>query len=275
LEQVIPRTRAALPFGVSNALYFGYVQLGTFILTILVLPSKVGAYFAAFRIIVLVYEFPIIVFSKTLLPLMFKSYKHDINELKRLYVVGARYMCGIGVIFSCGLCVYAKTIMTTVYGRGYEDGIVVLQILALGVGIRYLSLGVEATLTAIDRMKEKVAAQAITVACFVVLNFLLIPRYSLAGAAAASVITELVLLSLLLWNVSRFFITLSPIRDLRLDRLGMAVCPLAIGALALRGNISQWLSLVGVLVMLPFVLRASKYIEWHFVDRRLCFRQSD
>jgi O-antigen/teichoic acid export membrane protein len=269
LERIIPRAHAAFPFGLSNALYFGYAQLGTFLLSALVVPSKVGAYYAAFRIIVLANEFPIIVFNKALLPLMFRSYKNDVGELKRVYAMSARYMCGIGVLFSCGLCVYASAIMRAVYGRGYEDGIVVLRILALGIGARYLSVGVEATLTAIDRLKEKLVVQGLVVVCFLGLNAVLIPRYSLMGAAMASVVSDVVLLLLLLWNVSKYLVTLSLIRDLRLDRL-----PLMITALALRGVVNDFVSFAAVLLTLPFVLRASKYLEWRFADGRFSVRQA-
>jgi O-antigen/teichoic acid export membrane protein len=164
--------------------------------------------------------------------------------------------------------------MRAVYGRGYEDGIVVLRILALGIGARYLSVGVEATLTAIDRLKEKLVVQGLVVVCFLGLNAVLIPRYSLMGAAMASVVSDVVLLLLLLWNVSKYLVTLSLIRDLRLDRLAMTVLPLMITALALRGVVNDFVSFAAVLLTLPFVLRASKYLEWRFADGRFSVRQA-
>lgn len=272
VHATLTRVRGALPFGISNALYFGYTQVGIFILSLMVLPRHVGAYAAAYRLIILCNEFPIIVFYKTLLPLMFRSYKENPQELREVYSTSAKYMLGLGLLISFFLFFYAKTIVHTLYGQSYEEGVPALQILAFSVGLRYLSTGMDATLTAIDRMRDKVLVQGTVVLCYVLLNLALIPRYSLYGAAVATLLSEAFLLALFFHRVRRHFAGLSLVKDLRLDRLGLAAFPLLLLAMIARGRFSDYLIVPLLMLSAPFLLRLTKFLDWQFTQGRIVLR---
>lgn len=254
--------RPAVPFGISAALFFFYRQTDVLMLSLMSSPEIIGAYAAVYRLIILLYELPLIVFNKTLLPTMFRSYKDNPQELKKIYATGSRYMLGLGVLFSFFLYFYAKTIVLTLFGQSYEHAALALRILAFGVPLRYLSAGAEATLTAVDRMKDKVMAQGAVALLNVALNLILIPAYSLNGAAVASLISEGVLLVLLLERTRRHFAGLSIRRDLQLGRLFLVSIILFGLATLAHGRISDYLMVPFLILISPFVLRLSRFLDW-------------
>jgi O-antigen/teichoic acid export membrane protein len=273
--ETLRRAKAAILFGCSNALYFGYSQLGIFLLASMAEPAVVGAYAAVYRIIVVANEFPIIVFQKTLLPLMFRSYKENQAELKRVYATSSKYMFGLGILLACGLFLTARSVVTLVYGKGYLAAVAPLKILACGLALRYLSCGAEAMLTAIDRLKEKVLVQLGTVVCFLILNVVLIPRFSLYGAAAASVASDVLMLGLYLWGTKAHRVGLSPLRDLRLDRLALTLVPLICIASVIPGRAGEYVSLCAAVMVLPFLLRATRFLDWRYANGQFSVRSEN
>jgi O-antigen/teichoic acid export membrane protein len=251
----------ASPFGLSAMLYFLYSQINVFVLSLMVQPDGIGAFAAALRIITLANELPIIVFNSNLLPLMFITYKTDRQYLRRLYALSAKYMLGLGVLFSFFIGFYAKPIVHSIYGRSYEQAFLPLQILSLCVFLRYLSCGAEATLTAVDRMKDKVFVQLSVALVAIVLNVVLIPKYSLLGAALATVISETTLLGLLVYRTGKNFSWLSVVGDLQVHKLALTGSILLPLALLAQGRVADYVAGCLLFVLGLLILCGSKFFD--------------
>lgn len=266
---------AAVPFGLSSALFFIYSQTNILVLSFMATPDATGGFAAVSRVLILASELPVIVFSSTLLPRMFKSYYEDPEELRRTCRSSLKYMLCSGVVLSFFLLAYGRTLILTIYGQGYLHATAALQILSVSVALRYLSTGLDAILTAIDRMRDKLIVQAVVAVINVILNILLVPMYSMNGAAISTVISDGILLCLFLERLMRAYSRLLRVGDLRLGRLGISITVLASAAWFGRVWLSDYVMIPALLAITPFVLRGTGFMMWRVSGWNLSVLKSE
>jgi O-antigen/teichoic acid export membrane protein len=98
----------------------------------------------------------------------------------------------IGVPMSVGGVILADQIISFIYGSSYADSSPVLAILASSIPFMFLSLQLNYALGAIKLQKLVMNIIVFLLVLNVGLNLLLIPMYSIKGAALATLLTELV-----------------------------------------------------------------------------------
>jgi O-antigen/teichoic acid export membrane protein len=126
------------------------------------------------------------IFAPTIAELFAKG-EHDL--LLRLYQTLTKWSLGLTIPLALGIMIFAKPLMG-VFGPDFREGWPVLAIATVG---QLVSCGVGSVgllLLMSDQQKRMVRAQAITVFLTLGLNFLLIPRIGLIGAAIASAATN-------------------------------------------------------------------------------------
>ena len=126
------------------------------------------------------------IFAPTIAEL-FANGEHDL--LLRLYQTLTKWSLGLTIPLALGIMIFAKPLMG-VFGPDFREGWPVLAIATVG---QLVSCGVGSVgllLLMSDQQKRMVRAQAITVFLTLGLNFLLIPRIGLIGAAIASAATN-------------------------------------------------------------------------------------
>ncbi len=126
------------------------------------------------------------IFAPTIAELFAKG-EHDM--LMRLYQTLTKWSLGLTIPLALGIMIFAKPLMG-VFGPDFREGWPVLAIATVG---QLVSCGVGSVgllLLMSDQQNRMVRAQAITVILTLGLNFLLIPRIGLIGAAIASAATN-------------------------------------------------------------------------------------
>jgi O-antigen/teichoic acid export membrane protein len=126
------------------------------------------------------------IFAPTIAELFAKG-EHDL--LLRLYQTLTKWSLGLTIPLALGIMIFANPLMA-VFGPDFKEGWPVLAIATVG---QLVSCGVGSVgllLLMSDQQKRMVRAQAITVFLTLGLNFLLIPRIGLIGAAIASAATN-------------------------------------------------------------------------------------
>ncbi len=126
------------------------------------------------------------IFAPTIAELFAKG-EHDL--LLRLYQMLTKWSLGLTIPLALGIMIFAKPLMG-VFGPDFREGWPVLAIATVG---QLVSCGVGSVgllLLMSDQQNRMVRAQAITVFLTLGLNFLLIPRIGLIGAAIASAATN-------------------------------------------------------------------------------------
>jgi O-antigen/teichoic acid export membrane protein len=121
------------------------------------------------------------IFAPTIAELHAKG-EHDM--LLRLYQTLTKWSLGLTIPLALGIMIFAKPLMG-IFGRDFREGWPVLAIATIG---QLVSCGVGSVgnlLIMSDQQKRFIRAQAIGVAVTVGLNFALIPRWGMTGAAIA------------------------------------------------------------------------------------------
>jgi O-antigen/teichoic acid export membrane protein len=89
-----------------------------------------------------------------------------------------------------GSFLLSKKIILSLFGPQYQNSITALRILSFLIIFSYLNGLAGYFLTSINRQALTAKFLAVTTGINVILNFILIPRYSYIGAASATVVSE-------------------------------------------------------------------------------------
>ncbi|MBI4723067.1 MAG: oligosaccharide flippase family protein [Candidatus Stahlbacteria bacterium] len=153
---------------------------------------EVGLYSAAYKIILFVFmlggAYIIAIF-----PVISRYYKESYERLCNLLSRSAKLMLTIGIPIAVGGTLIGKQIIHIFYGPEYQEGAVAFQILVWYITISFIAMVYSNSLIACDREKEYSIGVALMAGTNLILNAILIPRFSLVGAAVATVVAEGVL----------------------------------------------------------------------------------
>jgi len=194
----------ALPFSLTAFIGLIYFQIDIVMLSVMKGDAPVGWYKAACT---LVYSLVIIpdILSYAVFPVMSKFYISSKDALKITLEKSAKYLFIIGLPIAVGTILLADRIILLFYGEGFRHSIIALQILSLYLPLRFINHATGYTLSSINKESLRAFSATIAAATNVGLNLLLIPMFSFAGAAIATVITEVVLFISYYYFVAKHF----------------------------------------------------------------------
>lgn len=194
--------KEALPFGLSGIFIALYYYIDSVMLSVMVGNEVVGWYNAAYRLVLVLLSI-YIAYIISIFPVMSKFY-HEItgDSLKIVYALSFRYLTIVSIPIAIGTTLLADRIILLIYGTEYIPSIIALRILIWTVVFMYLS-GLSANLFAsINRQIVVTKVTGIGAALNIVLNLLVIPRFSYIGASITTVATEIAVLSILIYILS-------------------------------------------------------------------------
>jgi O-antigen/teichoic acid export membrane protein len=127
------------------------------------------------------------------------------TEARTLGLIGAygRVSLCAAIVVPVGGAVYARQLLSLFYGSEFEPGTFALQVLMVMSGFMFLSSFFGSNLIVLGRQRLYllgVTAGAVTNVC---LNLVLIPRYSLDGAAVATLLSEAIVFLCMAFMCSR------------------------------------------------------------------------
>lgn len=181
--------RQSIPIGFTLIMIRIYYGVDTIMLGFMKSDKDVGYYNAAYKIIMLLF-LVIGAYCSAIYPVISNYYKTSLNSLKQLLEITTKLMISALLPLAIGGTIIAKSIMRLLYGAGYDNGIVALQILLWVLAIMSINVAQAWGLLGCDRQKQfLMGAVAITLSN-IILNFMLIPPFGLIGAAIATVSAE-------------------------------------------------------------------------------------
>ncbi len=241
--------RKALPFGLSAIFVTVYFWVDTVMLSLMKGSEMVGWYNAAYRLIFGLMLIPS-VFVAAIFPVMSRHYKTAKALLRIEYEIVFRYLFAAALfIFAFGL-LFAKEIITVIYGVAYLPSVIALEVLIWVIPIIFMTFLFGNFLAAVDRQKVVTMVAGANAGLNVILNLLLIPKYGYIGASVATVLTETLGLILMGVYITRHFLVIPVIRD-----VAKPLCCIALTAVALF-FMRQWAHWVtaGVVGLLAYML---------------------
>ncbi len=194
--------REAAPIGVAILLSILYFRIDTIFLERMKGDAAVGAYGAAYKILESFMFLPAI-FLAALYPAFAETTRTSVERMKRVYRNTLRWMLLMGGAIVAGTLIFASLGLRILYGKAYAEAAPVLRILSPALLFIFVNYALTHYLVALRGQKWNAIFAGICVLVNVLLNFLLIPRWGGAGAAAATVATEAALFVLCFFAVRR------------------------------------------------------------------------
>jgi O-antigen/teichoic acid export membrane protein len=185
-----PTIKGALPFGLTGTFITIYLWIDSVMLSLIKGDEVVGWYGAAYRLVLVLLAIPI-AFNSAIFPVMSRFYISSQDSLRFTFEKYFEYMFIFGIPIGVGTTLLADRIILLIFGEGFIPSIIALQILIWALVLIFLR-------TSFERLFESINKQIIVTAAFgcgaalnVILNLILIPKYSYIGAGIATLITDL------------------------------------------------------------------------------------
>jgi len=241
--------RQGFPLAVVAVVSVLYYNVDMIMLGKLRGEASVGVYGAAYRLF-----FTLATFFNPLLtavfPTMSRLYEEtDGARLGRAYSTSTKLLLGVSVPMVVGGALLSEGIIDFIYGADFAAAAPVFRWFALIIVVAYLNSANSYFLTSIKRQRVIAKAVGVTVAINLALNWVLIPTYGAFGAVWATMVSEVLLVSITFAAIPAEF-----------RRFPIAAVGKSLVVVAGMGAVVYFLQLMGVRLLLTIAVGAVVYI---------------
>ncbi|MBU1037179.1 flippase [Patescibacteria group bacterium] len=181
-----------IPFALAAIFTRVYGYIDTVLLKQLVDETALGYYSIPYKITFSLQFIPM-AFVASLYP-AFASYFINSRELlKKTFEKSMVYLGMLAIPVTLGVIALAKPLMIKVYTNQFSPSILPLQILILSLVFLFLNFPLGSLLNACNRQTRNTVHIGVVMVINIILNFILIPKFSYLGAAIASSISTLIM----------------------------------------------------------------------------------
>ncbi|MBL7205216.1 MAG: flippase [Desulfobacteraceae bacterium] len=195
----------SISFSLSIFFLYIYYRIDTVMLSLMVNDQVTGWYNAAYRLVDVVNYIPFLIVT-AILPPMARSSKKDKDLLRDLFNRSLRYLIILAAPIGLGTYLLAPRIIQFVYGEGFSNAAFALKILIWAEVLVFVNYLGGQLLNVIDKQKAYTMIIGITAGVNILLNVILIPKYTYIGASVATLLCEVVVFILVYQTIRRFFI---------------------------------------------------------------------
>ena len=180
----------AYPFAVSAVIASFFFNMDILMLGYFKGDEAVGWYSLAYRIMTVVIIFPQF-FVQAIFPRLCKFSSSAKESLYFALEKGMKYMFLIALPMALLITHAAGPVISAVFGENFTNSILALQILIWCAATIFISMILTVTVNAMNKQKQNMFIFSFNALLNFFLNLLLIPKYSLYGAAVATLITHI------------------------------------------------------------------------------------
>lgn len=180
----------SLPMGATALITFAYFKMDTILLSLFQTSSHVGIYNVAYKIMENLIFFPAML-AGLILPLLSRFIYTNRKQFEEIADKTFKVFVIIVLPIIIGTWFLADDIIRIVSGTGFLESVPVLRILIFSLGCIFFGNYFNMLLVVGNAQKKLMQTLFFVAVLNVLLNSMLIPRFSYTGAAFASLITEL------------------------------------------------------------------------------------
>lgn len=206
--------KEALPFGLTGIFVTIYYWIDSVMLSFMQGDEAVGYYNAAYRLIMVLLFIPMVL-NLSIFPAMSQFFTNNLHSFKYAYEKYFKYMAIIGFPIGVGTTLIAEEVIWLIFGKEFMNSVLALQILVWSSIFIYLNGSFGRLLEASNRQMVVTKITGICMIENILLNFIIIPKFSYIGASVTTVITEFTALILVAIICSKIGYGLS--KDILLD----------------------------------------------------------
>lgn len=188
--------KGSFSFWIANFLRMVYQRADTLMLSAIQGFAVTGWYGAAYKITEALRFIPLVVISAVFPPLS-RLHAKSKENVKAVYERTLYYVLIAALPMAIGLTLIAKRVILFFYGASFTPSIIALQLLVWAEALFFIHYLMGFMLSAIDKQRLFTITTALYVGANLLLNIILIPKYSYVGAGTAAVTTQLMAVALL------------------------------------------------------------------------------
>jgi len=180
-----------------------YINIDSIMMGYLGHIAEIGWYNAASKISLAII-ISVSLISRSFYPVLSKFYKESKEKLQHIWEYQIKLMIILALPTMIGGFVLAPKIINLFYGESYNSSILAFRILILVTGISFLYYPYGMILVVSNQQKRSFYLILTGAIINIILNLILIPKYSLYGAAVSTAIASIIILLLAIIIVKRF-----------------------------------------------------------------------
>ena len=193
--------KLAVPFFIAGIFIKIYSHVDSILLTKLAGDEAMGFYSIPYKLVFSLQVLPM-AFGASVYPAFSQYWLKSREMLKNIFEKSFFYLMVIVLPITFGTIALADQIIIKVYSSQYEPSIIALQILIISAFFSFLTFPIGALLNACDRQKINTRNIGIVMVVNIIINLILIPRFSFVGASIAALCSQTLLFTLGLIYVS-------------------------------------------------------------------------
>jgi len=185
--------------------------------------TETGWYNASYRIVTMAI-IPASIIATSFFPALSKTFKETKEKFQKIWNYQMEIMLSLSIPLMIGGVVLAPRIINYIFDPTFSPSILALQILIIMAGIIYLYTTFYWALIIANQQKKTFLVGLIGAVVNIILNLILIPKYSLYGAAVATVITYFLMFFLFFVLISKFTTIKTINQDFLRNLFGAILC---------------------------------------------------
>lgn len=182
-----PLIKMMIPFAIAAVFARLYSYADTLILAHMAGESAVGLYSVPYKI-TYAFQFIPLALGAALYPKFSHSFEYERENIPKLLRQSVQYLFLCVIPITVGLGVLAPTIIPFIYTDAYIGSVLTLQILLTGLVFSFFTFPLGALLNACNKQHIQTGIIACALGLNILLNIILIPIYSIVGAAIATLL---------------------------------------------------------------------------------------
>lgn len=191
------------PYAMLSALSIIYFRIDTVILSKMQTIDTVGIYNAAYKIVDFLMFIPVC-YMGACFPQMSRQLKLEKDKLKDNYFLITKNLLFIILPIAVVCTLFAKDIISALFGKSFLPSASALRILIWAVVVMYINAPLGNIVYSSDKLTRFVPFAVLNTLLNIVLNIILIPKWSYIGASWTTLITEITGFILQIWLIKKF-----------------------------------------------------------------------
>lgn len=232
--------KAGIPFALTGIFYIIYYSIDVVMITQFSSTYATGLYNSAYKLINVLNLFYSI-YTAAVFPVMSKLFVGEKDLLNMSFIKSMKYLTLVTLPIAVFTTFYGYDLIV-IYGSEFMEAGGVLQILIWTVCFLFINGACSLILNASHKEYSVTKIYSIAAIFNVCLNFLLIPKYSVHGAAFATVLSEILILILEMYMVKK--IGQLPDKHFVFDILKIIFASCVLAGVLYVLNLNLWVAMV-------------------------------
>ena len=194
--------KTSYAFALTGVFVAIYHRIDAVMLSFMKGDAPVGWYSAAYGLTESLLFIPAALVSAAF-PVLSRFFNESKDDFQRAYRKLFQFLLLFALPIAIGITILAEPIVSLIYKAEFSNAVPALRALVWATAFMFLNTVMSSTLYAANRQKTVAGLTAILVAVNILLNLILIPRYSHVGASWATVMTEMVGFGYCYWFIAQ------------------------------------------------------------------------